>query len=315
LILHREQEAQKNAGGNLVVTFGNSRFAWSSKVTDQERVASPYRFRDAGIAGSSPRVWYYMSRDLDPTAHAYRALVFGLDSYEDEDGVYNPDDDIRDLHYVINRLRFTDVVQFARSFHDPQVQWQAFRGGALKGLIYQEDVHAFLNTPAKRLHDVPQARDGYAGWTYNFRETDRSLTGLMIDWSTFQVTFPLGADENQRATVTGFLARQPVPQTGRLAAFRRLWLGRIIDRYRNSPTRTIFLRLPRGPIPRPASLDVATSSSIRELARSPKVLLADEHAFDSLEHPEFFKDGMHLNRTGINRFSILLADEVTRLLQ
>ena len=52
----------------------------------------------------------------------------------------------------------------------------------------------------------------------------------------------------------------------------------------------------------------------RELASRPNVLLADEHAFDALEHPEFFRDGMHLNREGINRFSVLLEKEVVRLL-
>src|SRR5438067_1468853 len=77
LILHREQKAQKKLGENLVVTFGNSRFAWSPKIVDRERAASPYRFRDCGIAGSDPRDWYFLARELDPTAHRYRALIFG----------------------------------------------------------------------------------------------------------------------------------------------------------------------------------------------------------------------------------------------
>jgi lysophospholipase L1-like esterase len=56
------------------------------------------------------------------------------------------------------------------------------------------------------------------------------------------------------------------------------------------------------------------SSSIRELASLPNVLLADEHAFDALERPELYRDGVHLNREGINRFSVMLADEIARLL-
>ena len=56
------------------------------------------------------------------------------------------------------------------------------------------------------------------------------------------------------------------------------------------------------------------SSSIRELASRPNVILANEHLFDSLEHPEFFKDAMHMNRDGVERFSAMLADEVARLL-
>jgi lysophospholipase L1-like esterase len=43
-------------------------------------------------------------------------------------------------------------------------------------------------------------------------------------------------------------------------------------------------------------------------------LLAGEHVFDALEQPELFKDGMHLNRAGVERFSVMLAGEVERLL-
>ncbi len=43
-------------------------------------------------------------------------------------------------------------------------------------------------------------------------------------------------------------------------------------------------------------------------------MLADEHAFESLERPELFKDGIHLNRAGIALFSPMLAREISRML-
>jgi lysophospholipase L1-like esterase len=46
----------------------------------------------------------------------------------------------------------------------------------------------------------------------------------------------------------------------------------------------------------------------------PNVLLCDEHAFDSLEHPELYRDAMHLNRAGIARFSPMLAEDISRML-
>jgi lysophospholipase L1-like esterase len=140
------------------------------------------------------------------------------------------------------------------------------------------------------------------------------MAGLNIDWATLKVTLPPGADDDQRATVNSFLAHPPAPQTGRLAAFRRTWFGRIIDLYRGSGTKIVFVHLPRGPIPRPEGLSVKLSSSIRELASRPNVILADEHAFDSIDRPELYKDGMHLNREGIDRFSVLLEKEIARLL-
>ena len=144
MILRREQQAHKDHGDNLVVTLGNSRFAWSPKILDQLPQKAAYDLRDAGIAGTNARAWYYMLRDLDPTARRYRAVVIGVDDYDDEDRDYNPDDDIRDLHYVVARLRFTDLLEFSRSFPDRKMQWAALRGGLLKGIVYQKDFQALL---------------------------------------------------------------------------------------------------------------------------------------------------------------------------
>jgi len=260
------------------------------------------------------RAWYYMIRDLDPTARRYKALVFGVDDYADEDRYYNPNDDIRALHYVIARLRLSDVLEFARSFDSRELQIAAFRGGLLKGIIFQNDLQAFLAHPIKRLSYVALCDRSWPMWVYNYEETTNSMAGLQIDWKTLKVTFPPGMNQDQRDTVNAFLAHEPEPQIGRVAAFQRTWYGRILDRYRGSPTKIIFLRLARGPVPRPDNLTHKLSSSIRELASRPNVTLLDEHAFESLERPELFRDGMHLNREGIRRFSYMLEDEITGLL-
>jgi hypothetical protein len=314
LILRREQQAQARYGNNLVLTIGNSRFAWSAKLLDNLAQKPAYILRNAGLAGTDPRAWYYMLRDLDPTARRYRAIVIGVDDYDDEDRGPRPEDDIRNLHYAIARLRLSDVIEFPGSFHSPAVRWEALRGSLLKGTVFQTDFLAFLAHPGPRLALVRVYRQHAEDWIYNYVESSRSMAGLKIDWATLAVTFPPDTDQNQRDTVNSFLAHQPDEQTGRLYAFHRTWYGRIIDRYRSSPTKIIFLRLARGPVPRPDNLVRKPLSSIREFASRPNVVLAGEHAFDSLEHPEFYRDGMHLNRAGVEAFSVMLADEISRIL-
>jgi hypothetical protein len=315
LILWREQQAQTMNGDNLVVTLGDSRFAYSPKLANQETAQTGYVFRHAGVAGTDVRSWFYMLRDLDPTARRYRAVVFGVTDFDDEDEFFTPDDDIRALHYVIARLRWSDVFEFALAFHSPKVQWEALRGASLKGIVYQNDILTFLAHPAKRLEYARAARRNYDHWTYDYLETPRSMTGLQIDWNAWKVTFPPGLNQDQQDTVNRDLMREPAPQTGRLAAFRRAWYGRILDRYRGSPTKIIFVRLARAPIPRPGGLVRKKSSTIRDFASSrPNVLLCDEHAFDSLEHPELFRDALHLNRAGIALFSPMLAEDISRML-
>jgi len=314
LVLWREQRAQRTAGDNLVVTLGDSRMGYVPKIVDQRPRQTGYAVRTAGVAGSDPRTWFYLLRDLDPTARRYRAIVFGVNDYDDEDRAFHSDDDIRALHYCIARLRLGDAIDFARSFHSREFQWEAFRGAVLKGIALQSDIQAFLAHPLKRIAYVRLCHRGWPDWTYNYVESSRNMVGLQIDWPTLSATYPPGMTEEQKDTVRNWLLSRPVPQTGRLGRYYLTWLGRIADRYRTSRTKIVFFRLPRGPIPRPDNLVKKRSSSIRELASRPNVILANEHLFDSLEHPEFFKDAMHMNRDGLERFSPMLADEVARIL-
>jgi hypothetical protein len=314
LILWREQQAQKMLGDNVVVTLGDSRFGIVPKISNALAPETGYVFRSAGVAGTDARSWFYMLRDLDPDANRYRAIVFGVDDYSDEDIPSEPDDDIRALHYSIARLRVTDVFDFARSFHSFGVKLEALRGGLLKGIVYQADLHEFLVSPKKRIRQVRFERGGFEQWTYNFLGTDAGMAGLTIDWARLTAQFPPNATPNQLETVESFLLRKPEPQTGRLAAFRREWFGRIIDRYRNSRTKIVFLRLPRGPIPRPAWLARSAGSAIREFASQANVLMMDEGFFNPLEHPELFADGMHMNKPGVALFSTMLAREIGRIL-
>ena len=76
----------------------------------------------------------------------------------------------------------------------------------------------------------------------------------------------------------------------------------------------IFLRLPRGGWVRPDQPRYNPHSSVRDLAAQSNVTLIDEHFFDPLEKPELFRDQMHLNGPGMDQFSVMIAQEVSRIL-
>jgi hypothetical protein len=238
-VLWREQQAQKKYGDNLVVALGDSRLGFAPKLSNESMPPTGYVLRSAGVAGTGVRDWYYMLRDLDPSANRYRAIVFGMNSYDDEDVAFHPDDDVRSLHYSIARLRVSDATDFARSFHSLPERWAALRGSLFKGVVYQTDLDEFLSNPKKRIRLVRFTRSGFEEWTYNYLGTEHSMAGLAIDWNILKAKFPADADANQRDTTEDFLLHPPQPQTGRLAAFRRQWFGRIFDRYRNSRTKIV----------------------------------------------------------------------------
>jgi hypothetical protein len=311
--LRREQRAQAMYGDNMVETLGDSRFAYYPRVANQLTAETGYVFRHAGVAGTDVRAWYYMLRDLDPTRRRYRAIVLGVDDYDDEDGSYDIGDDLATLHYVIARLRITDVFELARSFTNSGARWETVRGGLLKGITYQNDIQAFLTHPRKRLAYVRLCNEGFEGWSYNYKDPGGTVAGFQVDWSTMTPKFPPGVNQKFIDDVTNLVVYAPRPQTGHKAAFRRKWFGKLIDAYRGSPTKIVFARLPRGPVPRPPGLVVKLSSSIRELQARPGVMLVDEHAFDS-ERPDLFKDDFHLNDGGASLFSAMLARAVSRAL-
>ncbi len=316
MVLFREREFLKtHPGDNLVLTFGDSRFAYAPRLANEITPQTGLVFRHGGIGGTDARTWYYMLRDLDPDANRYRAVVLGVTDYDDQDEAFNPLNDIRALHYVAVRLRWSDIPGFAFSFQDPQLKWEAFRGALLKGIVLQNDLYQFLAHPLDRIRYVKLTRRGYEGWTYDYVETDKSVAGLDIDWHHWTAKYPPSVDQNVRDTVEHTLMAHDDPHDGRVARFRREWFGRIIDRYRGSRTKVIILRLPRGPILRPPWLEHPTSSSIREFRSRPNVLLANEHAFEPLEQPPLFKDALHLNRVGVAWFSRMLAVEIQRVLK
>jgi hypothetical protein len=273
-----------------------------------------YWFASIAIGGSTPRCWYYFLRDTDPTARRYAAVVVPVNDYDLRDVPDNLADRLLDVNFVIGHLRVGDLPEFSGSYPNRASRWTAFRDGLIKGLVYKRDFQEFLLHPAARLENVRIVREGSADWAYNFVPENHSLAGLTVDWAARKIHFPDGLTEPQRNFVSDILFRPEVPQTGANAAYHRYWYGRILDHYRGSGTKLIFIRLPRAPALPPDLPPPVPSSPLRALAVQPDVVLLDEHRFDELERPELFGDPLHLNGEGILRFSRILAEEARRIL-
>ena len=293
-----------------VLAFGDSRMGFLPHLVNDAGRETSVEFASVAVPGSSPRCWYYQLRDLDPEANRYRALILPVDDYDDEDQMVDPSDYVVDVNYLIGRLRLSDVFDFSGSFGTWENRWKALRGTLLKSTVYKSDFQAFLLAPADRVKKVRLFRSGYESWYGGFSGDDGTLDGLEVNWEAASVKAPPDATPAQEKVIRDVYLRPPAPQNGRLASYRRLWFGRIIDRYRGTATQVFFFRLPRGPIPRPDWMVKKQTSSIRELAARPNVTLLDEHTFESLERTGLFKDPLHLNSEGMKLFSRMLADQV-----
>jgi len=298
---------------NQVLAVGHSRMALLPRVVNQDRPGTGYTFASIGLGGTTPRIWYYALRALDPKARNYAAIVIPTDDFNEPDTYDYQSEREADLHYLIARLGLRDLTDFPWTHKSRKLQWVAFRGIIFKGFVYKRDFLEFLDHPLARIAKARYYSTDSAGWYYGYGGVDQNLAGLEIDWRHKTIQFPDRIPESERKEIEGTLFPTLPPDEGRETAYLRYWYGKIIEHYRGSGTKLIFMRVPRAPTspPDPAP---KLNSAIRQIASEPDVVVLDEHLFDQLEHPDFFWDAWHLNRPGMEAFSHLLATEVRRVL-
>jgi hypothetical protein len=298
---------------NQVLAVGHSRMALLPRVVNQEKPGTGYTFASIGLGGTTPRVWYYALRAVDPTAHNYAAIVIPTDDFNEPDNYDYQSEREADLHYLIVRLGLRDLMHFPWTYQSQKLQWVAFRGIILKGFVFKRDFMEFLNHPLARIAKARYVDRDSAGWYYGYGGIDENVVGLRIDWQHKTMQFPDRIPEEKRKQMADMLFPTLPPDQGRETAYLRYWYGKIIERYRDSGTKLIFMRVPRAPTS-PPDPPPKLNSAIRQIASEPNVVVLDEHLFDQLEHPDFFWDAWHLNRQGMEAFSRVLATEVRRVL-
>lgn len=298
---------------NQVLAVGHSRMALLPRVVNEEKPGTGYTFASIGLGGTTPRVWYYSLRALDPKAHNYAAIVIPSDDYNEPDTYDYQSEREVDLHYLIGRLGLRDLADFPWTYQSPKLRWEIFRGIILKGFVYKRDFEEFLDHPLQRIAKARYYAHDSAGWYYGYGGVDETLAGLHIDWQHKTIQYPAGVSADRRKDIENELFPTLPPDEGRETAYLRYWYGKIIAYYRGSGTKLIFMRVPRAPVS-PPDAPPKMNSAIREIASQPDVIVLDENVFDQLEHPDFFWDGWHLNRQGMEAFSRLLASEVRRVL-
>jgi hypothetical protein len=296
-----------------VLTVGDSRMAFFRRYADQMKDEVNYSFGSIAVAGTTPRCWYYMLREIDPTARGYAAIVIGMNDYDDSESWEDHADRDLDIHYLVNLLRWSDLWEFSRSFHSSPLRWKAAISVVIKGSQLKSDFQNLLQNWRARLDYAELARSHNADWQYTYVGPADNVAGVKLDWSAKTVEMPPALQDKKKYFEDAYLS-EPPPFNGRGSAYLKYWLGKIADRYRGTGTRIIFLKLPRGPYLRPDPPPFQPHSSVRDLAARAEVTLMDENQFTFLEKPELFIDPWHLNGPGSAEFSRALARKVRDLL-
>jgi hypothetical protein len=289
------------SGACEIALVGDSRIAegFSAKIADNLYADQGFRFFNFGTPGASLRVQFYLLRKVDPQSSRFKTIALALDNYDDLSQSEDLSDRAMDLRFVTELLGYEDAIEFPASFSSWRYQTEAGASCLLKGHAYKLDLQDFLQSPGKRLKIVNSLRDSGFDWAYEYEGRQESLTGIKFDG--LRLTFPPHATEQQIADLQHRLAEvrcQPFDNS----QYRREWLGRIVDRYRDTTTRLIVLQMPRGPFDWSPPHRPATTT-IDSLRTERHVDVLDRAVFESLERPELFRDSLHLNHAGRERFS------------
>lgn len=298
-----------------VLVIGDSRIAegFSSRTADSA-TDRRLHFWNFGLGGTTPRVWYYTLRAADPTRRRFGVIAIGLDNYSDEDWFAQFEDRATDQNYLAMRLGPGDCVDFAMSMQSMSTRQHALFGCLFRGMVLRDDFQTFLAHPETRITHAGDWLKNGLGYTSGYGGLAENLGGLTVDWSKRTIRFPDGLNEATRANVMKFVLREPVPHTGELARYRKRWLGRILDLYRDSPTRLIFFQVPRGPLVDPVARTPREGRFVDAAGLAPRVDVLPSDTFTDLERPEMFADGLHLNRDGRPVFSTRLAEQIAAVL-
>lgn len=302
----KAEEQRDPSGLKEVLVLGDSRIAegFSSRLADELGSPSGLKFVSLAEPAASANTWYYMVRDVDPTARRYSAIVipYGV-GYEP-----NSADPLR-ISMTAPLLRYADCLHFASGFQRWSGRFRAFTACILRGSAYQDDVADFVEHPVARLRSIQQGpKRTHSREVYQGRDYD--LVGTSYDATSGEVTFAPKLTETQRQAIRKSLIQPSESDVEYSLKLQREWIPQIMNRYSKSPTAIVLTPVPRGPFVDLPGFSRPYHSVLPNaiIQRTPFSL--PEQTFEFLEKPEYYFDAFHLNAKGRQRFTEALVVEL-----
>ena len=309
-VITRAEKQRPASGLKEVLVLGDSRMAegFSTAVADELGSAAGFKFVTLAEPASTANTWYYMLREVDPTAQRYWAIVvpYGI-GYEPTSA-----EPLR-ISMAAPLLRYGDCFTFASAFQQWSGRFRAVTACILRGSAYQSDVADFLEHPIARIESVQrESAVVHARAVYKGRDYD--LVGTSYDATTGQITFPPRLTQAQREAIRKSLLQPSQSEMQYSLRLQRDWIPRILNRYSKSATAIVLTPIPRGPFAELPAFSVGQRALFPEVIRQRTVFSLPEQTFDFLEKPDYYFDAFHLNAKGRQRFTErLVNDLVARL--
>ena len=300
LELHRRERRN-------VLVIGDSKIdqGFSAKIANESSSDTELNFVSLGLGGTTPRVWWYVLRDLDPRADRFAAVVLMVDGLDDHGAFEDLGNRVLDLNYLAPLIRVADTGDLAASYSKRDAKERILRNALLPGQAMRSDLIALLRQPRARVRKVQAHRAIRAASEYDFPGHSTRLP----DWPGSPVKSTADKDtwETYFRRLDGSQPARPEEETAR---YRERWYGAVARRYRAAGVPILLLPIPRGPYHARLATADTLGGALAVLAAEGVAVPLQSAPYRQMEEPEFFFDHFHLNALGRKRLSIALAQQV-----
>jgi len=321
-LVYYEQHRPQSGKKEILVT-GNSRMDWAFWPHDYNisRPASRFKFIRAMIAATYEKTWYFLLNVIDPRHDRYAAIVIPVASYRVDPWPDDDENDFINLQWLKQVLSLSSWIELVNTFSDENIRARAIRYTVLASDGFGDDIQNLVAHPFHRIERLKARRRPGASWEDDWSGNFGSMEDFHFDPASGHIlAFPRYFNVFERKDAARQFQRPSFEDAARFtvrnAAYQARWLNRIIDLYRDSETRLIFVQTPRSPFPLPGRVPIDSAPDLRSLLHANRnVSFLDEDAFLDLEQPQYFHDGLHINSAGRQLFTRQFGDRITDLLE
>ena len=305
-------------GKKNILVLGNSQIGegFSARIADAASGRDDLHFINGSDAGTTPRVWNYLLRKVDPDANRFAAIALMVD-YDVSANRNDMTNYLLDTNYLLPLLRLSDLQDYPASFTNADERARARRAILLPLQALGKDVRGLFADPGDRFHNL---RRYHKDWLHDiavYGGRDIRLPSLAIDAATGMPGDFSPLDSSARPRVEDYFRKlhEPVPELTQTAnaAYLREWLGRIAGRYAGTNIPVIVFVVPRGPWHRNLAPVPVPTGPVGEFVAAGSVVALPGDAFVDLEQPQYFFDTLHMNRAGLESFSGQFARRIAPL--
>jgi len=313
LLARSVQSANYVPGKKNVLILGDSRIGegFSARIANEIGTPHGFNFIGLGLPGTSPRVWHYVLRDLDPQRINYHAIFMMAATLRDDDTYEDFLNRSIDTAYIAPLFDWTDILSYPQSFSDPKAAQSATNAVAFPSATYKSDVLGFVKAPIKRVKKVYQWRTDYPSWLTAYPGRTEKLPPVKAPFASNRVLAQLNGSSKSALEEYFQLYQNAKPQPAEhMFAYRSKWFGQIAQQYAATAVSVGVFLIPRGPYHAALNKPAEADGSLKLMERKGGIRLVDTSVSLPLEVPEFFFDHLHMNAEGRKAFSQNLAEAI-----